>query len=72
MLLFFTWVLCIYIILYKGIHILYVFSLNSTVCNHIVGMHLSSDQVTYYFMMDADFYNKLYISFLLRLRNKSF
>ena len=66
--LFFTWVLCIYIILDKGCHILYVFGLNSTVCSHIVGVHLSSDQVTYYFMMDADLYN----SFLLRLRIKSF
>ena len=42
-------------------HILYVFGLNSTVCSHIVGVHLSSDQVSYYFMMDADLYN----SFLL-------
>ena len=42
--LFFTWVLCIYIILDKGCHILYVFGLNSTVCSHIVGKHLSSDQ----------------------------
>ena len=64
----FIYVLCIYIILDKGCHILYVFSLNSTVCNHIVGMHLSSDQVTYGFMMDAVLYN----SFLLRLRIKSF
>ena len=63
--LFFTWVLCI---LDKGCHILYVFGLNSTVCSHIVGVHLSSDQVTYYFMMDADLYN----SFLLRLRIRSF
>ena len=29
--LFFTWVLCIYIILEKGCHILYVFGLNSMV-----------------------------------------
>ena len=36
--LFFTWVLCIYIILDKGCHILYVFGLNSTVCIHIVGV----------------------------------
>ena len=50
--LFFTWVLCIYIILDKGCHILYVFCLNSTVCSHIVGVDLSSDQVTYDFMMD--------------------
>ena len=64
----FTWILCIYIILDKGCHILYVFGLNSTVCSHIVGVHLSSDQATYYFMMDADLYN----SFLLRLRIKSF
>ena len=63
--LFFTWVLCI---LDKGCHILYVFGLNSTVCSHIVGVHLSSDQVTYYFMMDADLYN----SFLLGLRIRSF
>ena len=55
--LFFTWVLCI---LDKGCHILYVFGLNSTVCSHIVGVHLSSDQVTYYFMMDADLYNSFY------------
>ena len=54
--LFFTWILCIYIILDKGCHILYVFSLNNTVCSHIVGMHLSSDQVIYGFMMDADLY----------------
>ena len=66
--LFFTWVLCIYIILDKGCHILYVFGLNSTVRSHIVGVHLSSDQVTYYFMMNADLYN----SFLLRLRIKRF
>ena len=66
--LFFTRVLCIYIILYKGCHVLYVFGLNSTVGSHIVGVHLSSDQVTYYFMMDADLYN----SFLLRLYIKSF
>ena len=64
----FTWVLCIYIILDKGCHILYVFGLNSTVCSHIVGMHLSSDQVTYDIMMDADLYN----SFLLHLHIKSF
>ena len=66
--LFFTWILCIYIILDKDCHILYVFGLNSTVCSHIVGVHLSSDQVAYGFMMDADLYN----SFLLRLRIKSF
>ena len=53
-------------ILDKGYHILHVFGLNSTVCNHIVGVHMSSDQVTYYFMMDADLYN----NFLLRLRIK--
>ena len=52
--LFFTWLLCIYIILDKGCHILYVFGLNSTMCSHIVSMHLSSDQVTYGFMVDAD------------------
>ena len=52
--LFFTRVLCIYIILEKGCHILYVFGLNSTVCSHMVGVHLSSDQVTYDFMMNAD------------------
>ena len=61
--LFFTWVLCFYIILDKGCHILYVFCLNSTVCSHTVGVHFSSDQVTYDFMMDADLYN----SFLLHL-----
>ena len=59
----FTWMLCIYIILDKGWHILYVFGFNSTVCSHIEGVHLSSDQVTYDFMLDADLYN----SFLLRL-----
>ena len=64
----FTWVLCISIILDKGCHILYVFGLNSMVYSHIVDMHLSSDKVTYDFMMDADYYN----SFLLRLRIKSF
>ena len=61
--LFFTWVLCIYIILDKGYHNLYVFGLNSMVYSYIVGVHLSSDQVTYDFIMDADLYN----SFLLRL-----
>ena len=45
--LFFTWVLCFYIILDKDCHILYVFCLNSTVCSQIVGVHLSSNQVTY-------------------------
>ena len=55
--------MCIYIVLDKGCHILYVFGLNSTVCSHIVGMYLSSDQVIYDFMMDADLYNNL----LLRL-----
>ena len=64
--LFFTWVLCICIILDKGCHILYVFGLNSTVC--IVGVHLSNGKVTYYFMMDTDLYN----SFLLSLRIKRF
>ena len=66
--LFFTWVLRIYILLDKGCHILYVFDLNSTVCSHIVGLHLPSDQVTYGFMMDADLYNSL----LLRLRIRRF
>ena len=66
--LFFTWVLYIYIILDKDCHILHGFGLNSRVCSHIAGVHLSSDQVTYDFMMDADLYN----SFLLRLRIKSF
>ena len=47
--LFFIWVLCIYIILDKGCHILHAFGLNSKVCSHIVGVHLSSDQVIYYF-----------------------
>ena len=46
-LLFFTWVLCIYIILDKGCHILYIFGLNNMVWSHIVGVRLSSDQVTY-------------------------
>ena len=65
--LFFIWLLCIYIILEKGCHILYVLGLNSTMCSHIVGVHLSSDQITHGFMMDADLYN----SFLLRQRIKS-
>ena len=65
--LFFIWVMYIYIILDKGCHIWYVFGLNSTVCSHIIGVHLSSDQVTYYFIIDADLYN----SFLLRLRIKN-
>ena len=55
--LFFTWALCIYIILDKCFHILYVFGLNSTLCSHIVGVNLSSDQVSYDFMMDAELYN---------------
>ena len=38
------------------------------VCSHIVGVYLSSDQVTYYFVMDDDLHN----SFLLRLHIKSF
>ena len=38
--LFFTWVLCIYIILDKGCHILYVFGLNSTVRSLIESVHL--------------------------------
>ena len=66
--LFFTWVLCIYIMLDKRRHILHVFGLNSTMYNHIVGVHLSSDQATYDFMMDGDLCN----SFLLRLQIKSF
>ena len=33
------------------LYILYVFGLNSMVCSHIVGVYLSSDQVTYYFMI---------------------
>ena len=66
--LFFTWVLFIYIILDRGCHIIYVFGLSSTVCSHVVGVHLSSDQVTYDFMMDDD----LYISFLLCLCIKGF
>ena len=64
--LFFTWVLCICIILDKICYILYAFGLNSTVYSHIVGMCLSSDQVTYDFMMDGGLYN----SFLLHLRIK--
>ena len=66
--LFFSWVLCIYIILDKGCHIFYVFGLNSTVCSHIVSVHLTSDQVNYGIMMDAGLCN----SFLLRLSLKSF
>ena len=65
--LFFTWVVCIYIISGKGCHILYVFGWKITVCIHRVGVHLSNDQVTYDFMMDAD----LCKGFLLRLRIKS-
>ena len=41
-----TLLLCTYIILDKGCHILYVFGLNSMVCSHIVDVHLSSDQAT--------------------------
>ena len=59
--LFFIWLLCIYIILDKGCHILYIFGLNSTVFSHIVGVHLSSDHVTYGFMMDADLYNSFLV-----------
>ena len=66
--LFFAWVLCIYIILHESCHILYVFGLNSTMCSHIIGVHLSSDQVTYGFMVDTDLCN----SFLLHLCIKSF
>ena len=66
--LFFTWVLFIYIVLDKGCHILCVFDSNTTICSHIVGVHLSSDQATYDFMMDANLYN----TFLLCLRIKSF
>ena len=66
--LFFTWVLRVYIILDKDCHILYVLSLNSPVGSHIIGVHLSRDQATYDFMMDAD----LYDSFSVRLRLKSF
>ena len=68
LILFFTWVLCIFIILHKGCHILYVFSLNSMVCSHIIGVNLSSDQVTYDLMVDADLCN----SFLMLLRIKKF
>ena len=39
---------------------MYVFGLNSTVCSHIVGVHFSSDQVIYDFMMDADLHNSFY------------
>ena len=63
-----TWVLCIYIIFDKVCHILYIFGLNSTVCRHIEGVHLSSNQVNYYFMMDGHLYNK----FLLPLPIRSF
>ena len=66
--LFFTWALCIYIILDKVYHILFLFGLNSTASSHIVGVYLSSVKVTYDFMMDADLYN----SFLLHLPIKSF
>ena len=65
--LFFTWVPCIYINLDKVCHTLYVFGLNSKVCRHMVGVYLSSDQVTYDFMMNAELHN----SFLLCLRIKS-
>ena len=60
---FFSWLLCIYIILDEGCHILYVFGINSMVCSHIVGVHLSNDQVTYDFMMDADLYNSFLLSY---------
>ena len=66
--LFFAWVLCIYIILGKGCHNLYVFDLNSIMCSHIIDVHLSSDPVTNDLILDADLYN----SFLLRLRIKGF
>ena len=63
--LFFTWVLCMCIVLDKGCHILYVFGLNSTVCSPAVRVHLSSDQVTYDFMMDANLCNSfLYVCVL--------
>ena len=60
MCLFFTWVLFIYIILGKGCYILYVLGLNSMVWSHIVGGHLSIDQITYDLMMDADLYNSFF------------
>ena len=59
--------MCIFIVLGKVCDILYVFDLNSTVCSHMVGVHLSSDQVIHDVMMDADLYN----NFLLRLGVKS-
>ena len=31
-----------------------IFGFNSTMCCHIAGLRLSSDQVTYDFKMDAD------------------
>ena len=43
--LFFTWILCIYVILDKGCHILCVFGLTIVVCSHIVGVPSFSDQV---------------------------
>ena len=43
---------------------LYVFGLNSRVCSHIAGVHLSSDQVTYYLMMDDDLYNSFFTAFV--------
>ena len=60
---FFPFGYCVFLSLGKVCYILYVFDLNSTVCSHIVGVHLSSDQVTHDVMMDADLYN----SFSLRL-----
>ena len=40
--------------------VLYIIRLTSKVCSHIVGVHLSSNQVTYYFTMDAVLCNSFY------------
>ena len=65
--LFFTWLLCIYDILDNGWRILYAFGLNSTVCSHMVGVHLSSDQVIYDFMMNANLYNSFYCVYVSKV-----
>ena len=48
---FFTWILCIYTILEKNCLILCVFGLNSTVRNHIVGVHLTRSLNTLWWML---------------------
>ena len=46
--------------------VLYIICLTSKVCSYIVGVHLSSNQVTYYFTMDADLYNSFYHVYVLK------